>query len=283
MRGSAAFHSQAWKLLAVQKLKKIAAVVDSGFSVFFTDIDVVFPRSPMPFLSCGVDQPQMRLMWDGPSDKSPDLPAALKHNGGEHDLTFPLEANGGFIWACRESKAAAVLLDAAESFAQFFAKGSCAHKGAWWCHDQYFVNQALVRAQQRGLKVALFDPALFVNGWVMRTWDGNFKGQGYDKQKLRDQIDMDHFDFSRAVAVHANFCNSKEDKLFVFVKAGRTWEESKANSLWLCATCPLMRGVVGYGQKQSPFFDNSGNCVEPTQAFYDHCCCRGSADGLCHR
>jgi len=272
---AAAFHSQSWKLLAVQKLKKIAAAVHAGFNVFFTDVDVVFQRSPMEVLQCGPAKPQMLFMWDGPSPTDKGLFPSSP--GGR---TFPYEANGGFIWACAGTAPTAMLEDAAASFVQFFGTGKCT--GAWWCHDQYFVNQALRRAAAAGsLRFGLFDKALFVNGWVMKTLDGNMAGQGF-AHAVRDVRRVDHL---KAIAVHANFCNSKADKLFVFVKADRSWATSRKTMLWKCAECDLMRNVVGYGKAQSPFFTDGpdgGSCVSPDQDFYDHCCCAGAADGLCH-
>ena len=271
---AAAFHSQSWKLLAVMKLRKIAATVHAGFNVFFTDVDVVFQRSPMEVLQCSPSKPQMLFMWDGPSQ-----PNKLLFADHKDSRTFPYEANGGFIWSCHDAAATAMLEDAASSFVQFFNTGKCT--GAWWCHDQYFVNQALRRAEAKGLRFDLFDKSLFVNGWVMKTLDGNMNGQGYTHSR-RDVTAIDH---TKAIAVHANFCNSKADKLFVFIKAQRPWASSQTTMLWKCAKCDLMRNVKGYGKEQSPFFTDGpsgGSCVVPDMHFYDHCCCAGTADGLCH-
>ena len=269
-----AFHSKSWKLLAVMKLRKIAAAVHAGFNIFFTDVDVVFQRSPMEVMQCSPTKPQMLFMWDGPS--KPNKALFPDHAEGR---TFPYEANGGFIWACHDAAATAMLEDAAASFVQFFSTGKCTD--AWWCHDQYFVNQALRRAKAKGLRFDLFDKNLFVNGWVMKTLDGNMKSQGF-KHSVRDVSAIDH---TKAIAVHANFCNSKADKLFVFIKAQRTWASSQKTMLWKCAECDLMRNVKGYGKSQSPYFTDGpsgGNCVQPDMKFYDHCCCAGSKDGLCH-
>ena len=136
------FGGKTWSLIAVQKLLMIAAVANAGFNVFFTDVDVVFQKNPLPLLHCGDSHPHAKFMWDGPSLNLSEgiYKEGVKPHYGEPKL-FPHEANGGFMLICNNEYTGPMLTDAAHSFAAYFEKGQCLHE--WWCHDQYFVNQVL--------------------------------------------------------------------------------------------------------------------------------------------
>jgi hypothetical protein len=129
------FGGKTWSLIAVQKLLMIAAVVEAGFNVFFTDVDVVFMRNPLPHLACGEEHPHAKFMWDGPSLNlsSGIYREGVKPHYGE-PLLFPHEVNGGFMLVCNNEHTVPMLADAASSFADYWEKGQCLYE--WWCHDQ---------------------------------------------------------------------------------------------------------------------------------------------------
>lgn len=259
------FGGKTWSLIAVQKLLMIAAVVGAEFNVFFTDVDVVFMRNPLPQLKCGDGHPHARFMWDGPSlnlSTGKNKEGVQPHLGAP--LLFPHEVNGGFMYVCNNAHTVPMLADAANSFAEYWARGQCIWE--WWCHDQYFVNQALSRAVAKQMTYQLFDKATWVNGWIMksamqyRMTPAVASGFATTSQISLRSISGEDL-YASAVVVHVNWCSNKEQKISLLLKDRR-----HAEDWWKCGKCEMLKGPLGQlNASTNPLFDAKGNCLTLAQ------------------
>lgn len=202
-------------------------------------------------------------MWDGPSlNLSKGIyKEGVKPHHGEPKL-FPHEANGGFMLICNNPHTVPMLADAAHSFASYWGKGKCLYE--WWCHDQYFVNQAIGRAIDKGANIVLFDKHKWVNGWFMKNRVGYrmnpLVAEGfYNPNTITEEEKERIFDLSSSIAVHANWCETKEQKIVLFLReAGSPW--------WACdRNCALLNGIPQLRGSSNPLFDTDGNCQTTAQ------------------